>query len=96
MVHRLFDSKSRSNYFNEIKSKTASAIEVDATLGKALLPDEIGSQTSTRFTHQETSKKYPKFKHAHPTILLEYDIIVHLHWKLCSNVVGKSLETLIG
>ena len=72
-------SKTRSNYFNEIKSKTGSTIEVDATLGRAPLPDELCLQTSTRFMHQETSKKCPEFKCELPFILLEYDVIVHLH-----------------
>ena len=73
-------AKTSSSYFNEVKSKTASTIELDATLGKAPLPVELCLQTSMRLTHRETSKKYPEFKHDPPFILLEYDVIVHLCW----------------
>ena len=72
-----------------MKSITASTIEVDATLGKAPLPGELCLQTSMRLTHQETGKKCPKFKCNPPFILLEYDIIVHLHWNAPQSHGGK-------
>ena len=62
-----------------MKSKTALQLK-QMQLGKAPLPDELWVQNSTRLTHQETSKKCLEFKYAPPFILMEYDIIVHLHW----------------
>ena len=38
---------------------------------------------------RETSKKCPEFKYAPPFILLENDVIVHLHWNAPQQRGGK-------
>ena len=42
-----------------------------------------------RLTHQETSKKCPKFKCIPLFILLEEDVIVHLSWNALQQCGGK-------
>ena len=62
---------------------------MDATLEKAPLPGEICSLFSMMLMQRETSKKCPEFKYAPPFILLENDVIVHLHWNAPQQHGGK-------